>query len=299
MGVSVGGIIRYDFYELSNKEKAAVEIKKLCEKMKSYFHVMDGFSYKIFDWENSEFQSENEYRIVTPFENIEIGLHNGFLSIDAGYNYSQYFYKNNGVAWLRCMFFDIAQSLGAEWIYIVDEYHSDNHAYANGLDWDSYAFSFDVWKSEFPEIPLLSDDMFQENDQRDKIPWDQLNGIHIEHFDECKQRKTCLACLFPDFEILTTHNIGHKYILASKANCLTLLNENTQKTLRCGHFDAIEQNLNGAGFVLVKKNKRAYFDNRGKRITPYRVWHLDIEHSLNRVWLINKNSRARICEVEY
>lgn len=61
----------------------------------------------------------------------------------------------------------------------------------------------------------------------------------------------------------------------------------------------IEQNLNGAGFVLVKKNKRAYFDNRGKRITPYRVWHLDIEHSLNRVWLINKNSRARICEIEY
>lgn len=28
MSVSVGGIIRYDFYELSNKEKAAVEIKK-------------------------------------------------------------------------------------------------------------------------------------------------------------------------------------------------------------------------------------------------------------------------------
>lgn len=298
MGNCVGGIIPYDFHELSNKEKAEAEIIKLCEKMKSYFHVTDGFSIHNIYWETSEYGGDNEYEFETPFEGIDVKLHNGFLEIYTGYNYNQYFYKVKGETWLRYMFYDIAKALGADWLYIVDEYHWDMIAYGDDkIDWESYEMNFDIWKSQFSDYVEIEEDMFQDFEN---MKWDKLRGLNIEHFGGCHERKEYLGKLFPDYEILALQYFGQQYILARKQEELFLLNEVTRKPLRCGHFDAIEDDFNGAGFVLVKGNKRAFFDNNGKRKTPYRVWRLRREYNNadKQDWIINAKTKERICSID-
>lgn len=299
MGNCIGGIIPYDFYELSNKEKASAEITKLCEKMKSYFHVIDGFVYRNIDWENSELGGDNEYGFETPFEGVGVILHNGFLELRTGFNYRQYFFIVNGLAWLRCLFYDIANALGVNSVYIVDEYHWDMLEYGEGIDWNSYEMTFDLWKAEFPDCIKIREDMFHEFNNRENIPWGELNGLNIDYFEGCMKRKRYLENLFPEYDILALHHFAQRYILAHKCGELFLLDEETLKPLRCGHFDAIEQNLNGAGFVLVKKNRRAYFDNKGKRKTPYKVWRFDREYDNKgqNDWLINQKTNERICPI--
>ena len=296
MGNCVGGIIPYDFHELSNKEKALCELTRLCEKMKTFFHVTDGFIYQIEDWENSEFGGDNVYGIITPFEGIEVKLRNGFIEIYTGFNYRQYFYKAYGSAWLRCMFYDIANSLGADRMYIVDENHWDMVDYGEGVEWDSYKMNFDLWKAEFSDCKKIRENMFHEFEDRENIPWNELQGINIDYFEGCVERQKYLQNKFPGYEILTLHNFAKSYILAHKGSELFLLDEDTQKPLRCGHFNAIEQDLNGAGFVLVKGKRRAYFDNNGKRKTPYRLWLFDSEYDMERqsYWLINRKTKESI-----
>lgn len=270
MSTYVQALLPFDFDKLSDKVAAIENITKIKNQLATHFCLNEGFNLIIEDYEGTEWpDSPNEYRIVTPFHDFEIIIGNGFITIDSVWSYSQYFYIINNRTFLRDIFFDFVTALGYIEALIVDEYHGWNHCYGDkNLDMYEYSFSFADWKKEFPVVPKIDFSCFNVTDL-DK--WPEIEGLYLDDFKECFERKFMLEKRFNKYKILTIGHICGEYILALKDGLLVLLNEKTGKPLRCGKIDGINARFNNAGFVISKGNKCAFYTPDGKRLTPYRV----------------------------
>lgn len=263
MGVSVRAIIPNGFTDVSNAEAAKAELERIEQRLKSYFHVDRAFEPLCDIVENIGLQ--NRYTLVTPLESIAIILGNGFLLINSGWNYSQYFWIKE--MWLRHMFYDIVTALGADKAIICDD--GDRHLYINGKDIDDYDFTLEDWYAEFPNMPSVDKSMFYEDDTPQRP---EEEGACFDNFEECKQRRKRLEERFPEYRILTVCPIGGRFIMAvNRDSKLVLLNLDTGKPLNCGAITGIDCCFNTYAFSLYKGNRYAVFSPEGKRLTPYRV----------------------------
>lgn len=262
MSVYVEAIAPYDFHEVATKEKAITKLNELKNMFVQYYRMELICHLEIEDYENSEFNFDNRYKLSLSILPLDIELGNGYLLIDGAWNYSKYFYKGEeNVSWLRCMFYDVLRVLCIEKAYIVDEFHGTNNIYADGKEFGSYAMTFEDWKREYDEPAILPQN----------ASWPEIEGIYLDTFDDCKKRLNQLQERFSNLEILTTATICENFLLALESGHPVLVNEKSGKILRFGKIDGINNLFNGAGLQVFKGNKSSFFNNMGKKVTPYRV----------------------------
>lgn len=267
MSVYIEAIVPYDFRDISDKEKALAEIYSIRDKFVAFYKLSKLYEIDICDYEDGKCDSTYELDLTLQPLSIELG--NGFLFIHGGWRYSQYFYlSEDGVPWLRCMFYDVLHVLGIEEAYIVDEFHGDNNSYADGKYFRDYAMTFEDWKNAYPTPSELPMSVLHRIDAEE---WPEIDCMYLDKFSDIKQRLSDLERKFTELEILTTCNIIGKYVYALEAGMPVLVDENSGKILRFGKIDGIYNDFNTAGIEVFKGNKSAFFTDNGKKVTPYRV----------------------------
>lgn len=278
MSVFVEMFVPYRFNDLSCKEKVDNELEAIKNKVASFFHVSECFILEVVDYSDDIKLNDNElsfdYCFHMPIQDLGIELGNGFLKIDGGWNYSQYFYALGGKSWLRYMHFDLLRALGYSEAYIMDEYHGSNHAYPNNVEFGNTDMNFDIWKKENPNPPILPMSVLYDP-KIDERP--EIESVYLDKFEDCKERLNALQIKFPKYEILTIDNFSGDFILALDENRPIIVNENTGDILPCGKIDGINVRFNGAGFEIYHDKESAFFSFDGVQRTPFRngkfSWH--------------------------
>ena len=271
MSVYVEMIIPHDFHDLDDKDKALAEIHALKTRLENYFHITKGITAEIDDSECFDCR----YSLHLNVCDIDIELGNGFLYINGGWNYSQYFMMQNNVSWLRDRHYDMACALGKSEAYITNEYHGSNNVYADGKEIGMHDMTFALWQKEYPNPPILTQSVINEyySDQ-----WSETEGVYLDTFEECRLRKQHLQDRLPDVTVLTSGTIVGDFLLALKDGNLIFVNETSGKILRTGKIDGFYANYNQNGFVIYKGNRAAFFCTDGKRVTPYRATDYSIKY---------------------
>lgn len=274
MSVYVEMLVPYDFNSLSCKEKAVNELMAIRNKLASFFHISKEFVFDIEDYDGTEFDGENRYRLDLPIQDVDIELGNGYLMIDGAWNYSQYFYAGSGIPWLRYTHFDVLRALGYSEAYVMDEYHGSNNIYPGNKEFGCYNMHFEVWKSVNPNPPILP--MSVLHDPKDE-KWPETESVYIDKFEDCKERLKALQHKFPDYKILTIATFSGDFILALNDNAPVIINENNGEILDCGKIDGIRNRFNSAGFEIFHGSESAFFSCDGILRTPFREgsfsWH--------------------------
>lgn len=274
MSIYLEMLVQYGFSDLSCKKKAVDELMLIKNKVASFFHLSECFIFDIEDYDETEFDSDNRYRLNLPIQNLDIELGNGYLMIDGSWSYSQYFYATNGNSWLRYMHFDVLRALGYEEAYIMDEFHGSNHNYQGNKEFGCYNMSFDVWKAENTNPPVLPLSVLHAP-MTNVRP--EIERVYLDKFEDCKLRLMTLQKKFPQYKILTIANFSRNFILALAENKPIIIDEKSGETLACGDIYGINNRFNNAGFVIYNDTGSAFFSFDGIQRTPFRKgsfsWH--------------------------
>lgn len=274
MSVYVEMLVPYDFDSLSCKEKAIKELETIKTRLAAFFHISKEFVFDIEDYDGTEFEGENRYRLDLPIQVLDIELGNGYLMIGGGWKYSQYFYASGGKPWLRYTHFDVIRALGYSEAYVMDEYNGSNKLYPGDKEFGNYDMHFDVWKSVNPNPPILP--MSALHDPKDD-KWPEIESVYIDKFDDCKVRLKALQQKFPDYKILTIAPFSGDFILVLKDNQPAIINEINGDILNCGNIDGIKNRFHSAGFEIFHGSESAFLSCDGIQRTPFREgafsWH--------------------------
>lgn len=274
MSVYVEMLVPYSFSDLSCKRKAIDELMLIKNKFASFFHLSECFIFDIEDYDETEFDSDNRYRLNLPIQDLDIELGNGFLMIEGAWNYSQYFYATDGNSWLRYMHFDVLRALGYREAYVMDEYHGSNNIYSGNKEFGCYNMSFDVWKAENPNPPVLPLSVLHDSKANVRP---EIESVYLDKFEDCKLRLMTLEKKFPQYKILTIANFSGSFILVLYENKPIIIDEKSGKTLDCGYIQGINNRFNSAGFEIYRDTESAFFSFDGIQRTPFRKgsfsWH--------------------------
>lgn len=134
MSVSVGGLIRNDFYRVDKIEAVEAELKRASQILNDYFHLEgeDRFMPEGLDYGDYQVASETHHM-------CRIFLRKGYWHVSPAYKYNQLF---TPPLFVRKGFYDIAKALGKAEAWYCDEFRLDNSGDPN---WDYDTQSFEEW----------------------------------------------------------------------------------------------------------------------------------------------------------
>ena len=134
MSVSVGGLIRNDFYRVDKIEAVEAELNRASQILNDYFHLEgeDRFLPEGIDCGDYQVYSQSD-RMPTLY------LRKGYWHVSPVYRYHQLFTLP---LFVRKGFYDVAKALGKTEIWYCDEFRLDNSADSN---WNYDTQTFEEW----------------------------------------------------------------------------------------------------------------------------------------------------------
>lgn len=271
MSVDLSLIIPNNCRSLRDKEDAKRCFYDTIERIVKYFHGRRNFitDITISDEENEE--HDLEYSFEIPILNISAIMHAGFWDVWPVANYSSYFYPyakdmfGKARFWPRDCCFNAALVFGFNEGWICDEFHSWNSELSENTE-----STFDDWVvyGETVEDSILYElDAMAFAD----VDYPDYELKYHDDFKECHAVLDVVRKKFPEYEILLIDEPLRDYVLAAKGKELYLLNIETGKSLTELPIDDCNACFNGAGIQVFCGKESAFFNMKGKQLTPFRV----------------------------
>lgn len=269
MGVDISHIIRNDFHEIDNHEKAlqfvnhtiSVLIDKLhlpSEKETSWV-ICDNYIDPDPAWRMKEIT----FRV--PVYDVEFSLHNGFWVIESFFHYCQIVMHHGDYFWLREMTFDLAQALNQSEAWYAQEYYTWNGPL------EEAGPTFEEWIN------------MAENKYGKKIPqFDQKaildqGNVHIpdyeplyhDAFKECIAKYDKIQSNMPhNVKLLGLDRTG-KFLRCVKDGGLNLYDDDRNCFVFAEPVGGILKSLNGPEFLVIKGDKKAIYDRAGNPLSDF------------------------------
>lgn len=270
MGVDISHLIKNDFYEVENHEKALQYVKDTIALLIKKLHLPteEEISWEIqdnyIDPDSTWQMQEITFRV--PVYDVEFSLHNGFWVIESYHHYCQIVMHHGEYFWLRELTFDLARALNQSEAWYAEEFYT-----WNGGPLEEAGPSFEEWVK------------WSENKYGNKIPeFDQeaimaQGDVHIPNYEpiyhdvfkECIAKYTELQNKLSDkVKLLGLHRTG-KFLRCEVDGNLNLYNEDANSFVFTEPIEGLIQSLNGPEFLVLKNGKTALFDGDGNALSDF------------------------------
>ncbi len=259
MSHCVDHIIRHDFFELDDREAVMQFLKKTITQIKEKLYIKCEIPIKVIDFEEDP-DFIPEYSFEIPSFDYDVFLCKGFWIISASLSLSSLFTKFYGEFTIRNDIFDIARALGQNEAWHCSEYNSTDCPEFNYHTDDFYTW-IKIMEKRHGVIEEF--DEFKIDDFIAKDSHGYYSNILHDTFDSCQKKMAELHCQFPGWNIVRINPLMHKYTVLHNKKGLFLADHTTGHLLLEYPVDDIFENLNGAGVVMTKNGKSAFFDNEG------------------------------------
>lgn len=259
MSHCVDHIIRHDFFELDDREAVMQFLQKTIAQIKEKLYIKSEIPIKVFDFEEDP-EFIPEYSFVIPSCDYDVLLGNGFWIISSSLSLGSLFTRFHGEFTVRNDIFDIARALGQNEAWHCSEYNSTDCPEFN-YQIDDFHTWIKVMEQKYGVIEEF--DELKIDDFVAKNPHSYYSTLLHDTFDSCRERMAELQNQFPGWNIVRVKPLMHKYIVLHNDKGLFLADHATGRPLLEYPVDDIFENLNGAGVVMTKNGKSAFFDNEG------------------------------------
>lgn len=289
MSIDLSLIIPNKCRSLRDKVEARHCFDDTIERIVKYFHGRPQF---VTDINIIEDEDEPRYEFEIPSLNVTAIMQTGFWDVWPVASYSHYFYwyqkDMNGKPkpWARDVCFNVVRAFGLNEGWVCDEYHSWNTP-------KDYPPTFEDWMTygDAPEDSIVHEFNLMDfaDFSLDAHEWPNYHAKYHDTFKECHAVLDTLKQKYPQYEVLADVIPLPHHALVAKEDDLYLLDVESGKLLTDGPIDNCRTDFNGAGVQLFRGEKSAFFNDKGKQLTDFRVGNFSWK------WDDSKKSlRARI-----
>ena len=262
MSTCVDHILRHDFYDLDDKTAATAFLENAIQQVRERLRIKDDIKTEIIEYAgDEECPGYIDYSFRIPNFDADVQLGRGFWKVSQALNLSHLYHRFNGVYSLRYEIFDIARALGGDEAWHCSEYDSP---YAEEDRFDEWLESVHKRLGDICEFNEEQIDRFRENNK---------HGIYAEivhdSFADCRTRLEELKIRFPEYTVLNLGRIAGKYIKLHKNDGCYLADAESGSILLDYPVDDILENICGAGMIVQKDGRSAFFDVEGKRMSDF------------------------------
>lgn len=259
MGVDASHIVRHDFCELDDLDKALAFCEKTRDRLWSSL-LLD--SCVDVEKKGSVYYMDDEYGFVIriPYNDIELELRSGCWEIETFYHYVQLVLGNH----IRNLVFDIVHALDQTEAWHAAEYYTWNggpldNPKCSFKEW--YDFVKDKYGSDIQEFNSLC---IGRHDKDDNLCYASL---YHDNFEECFAEFNRLQNKTDKYRLIGLTRVGHNMLRAEKNGELYLLHEQDMRPAM--HFPIRTENTFGPWVIVWKDNESAIIDGTGNRLTPF------------------------------
>lgn len=270
MGVNISHIIKNDFHEIENHEKALQYVKDTIALLINKLHLPSeeevswGIQDNYIDPDPAWQMKEITFRV--PVYDVEFSLHNGFWIIESYYHYCQIVMHHGDYFWLRALTFDLARALNQSEAWYAEEYYTWNGgpleeagpSLEDWLNWSKFKYGNKI--PEFDQETIMA--------QGDvHIP--DYEPIYHDAFEECFAEYEVLQNMLPDnVKLLGIHRSG-KFLRCEVNGEMNLYNEDMNSFVFREPVEGVIQSLNGPEFLVLKGDKKALYDGDGNPLSDF------------------------------
>lgn len=269
MGVDVSHIIRHDFHEIHDHEKALDFVKETIEVLKDRLQIK--CSNQKFELDDEYIDPDPDWRQETitfrlPLYELEFTLHNGFWLIESFFHYCQLLMPWGDSFLLRELTFDVAQALGQSEAWYAEEFYTWN-GYL-----DETGSSFEDWVSHAEKkygkpIPEFSPELFIAQGNVGVLEYEPLYHDSFKEYQEKMHRYRSMVA--ERGEVLGLHLVSGRFVRCRVGDGINLFDMENREFLFDNPVECILKSFAGNGFVVVEGEKQAVFDADGKQLTDY------------------------------
>ena len=269
MSTTLDHIVRHDFYDLRDKDAAAAFMKTKIAQLRACLHIKDEIipsivDYSEFDDEDSTEPAPIDYSFEIPNYDAHVEMARGFWIISQALSMHQLFTRYNGDYDLRRDIFDIARALGQD-----EAWHCSCYCASMGAV-DYFEDDFETWLKYIQEHKDIKEfdeeaiDIFKA-----AHPHEYFGEVIHDSFEDCREKFDRLQLRYPDYQICYLGRIVAKYLKVYKDDRCFLLDQSSGKLLLDYPVDDVLENICGAGMIIQKDGKSAFFNLDGKQMSDY------------------------------
>lgn len=273
MGVDVSHIVRHDFFELNDLDKARMFCEKTRDRLWSSL-LLDSCVDE--DKKGSVYYLDDEYgfAIRIPYHDIELELRSGCWEIESYYHYVQLVLGNH----LRHLVFDIVHALEQ-----TEAWHAAENYTWNGGPLDNPMCSFMEWydfvKDKYGSgIQEFNSMCIGQYDKEDSLCYEP---VYHDNFEECFEEFNQLQNKTDKYRLIGLTRVGNNMLRAEKNGELYLLREQDMRPIF--HYPIRMENTFGPWIIIWKDNKSAIIDRTGNQLTPFVKGQFKITHESREV----------------
>lgn len=255
-------ILRHDFYDLDDKAAATAFLEDAIRKVRERLRIKDEIKAEIIEYGgDDDLPGEIAYSFQIANFDADVQLGRGFWRISQALSFSHLYYRFNGEYAMRLDIFDIASALGADEAWHCSEYVAPCAEEDRFDEWFRSMSHRSGGIREFDEEDI---DRFREEDNKGYY----ADIVH-DSFDDCRNRLPRMQQRFPDYTVLNVCRIAGKYIKLHKDEGCYLADAESGSLLLDYPVDDVLENICGAGMIVQKDGKSAFFDVEGKQMCDY------------------------------
>ncbi|MBO4560546.1 MAG: hypothetical protein J5705_01080 [Bacteroidaceae bacterium] len=261
MAIDTTIVVRNDFKEVHNKDKAKAYALRTIDQLRKNFLIPKSeieYYEKIDNW-------DDETYIELPNYEVTLRLFNGFWEIDPCCKYHFIVMHSGDYFWLRRVAFDIAKALGQNEAWYAEEFYTWNSnvsQWETGFEnWHKYLMkAFDNQIPEFDQTAIMAQG-------EDIIP--DYDPVYHDSFKECHELFDSLQSKIKGYRLLGLSRVGNGFLNCEKDGKLYLIKQKTLKPTYNEPLDGILKTLYGDEFIGLRDGLQAVFDGNCKQLTDF------------------------------